>query len=659
MAPGYGGPKPSCKCVGPVSRTSGETTQTPTTAPAQLTPAQAWQLCLPLLNTRSTIRLGHPRKDGIAYERRHARRATDYTDAPPRQPAAVHCYDPQGQTRFLPLDLDAHDRTPEQIAAVEADLATLTALLDDAGMAYLVDRAHGGAHVYVLLAEPMSADDARTLCTALAKRLPTLDTTPASNVTDGLLTIPGSAHRRGGHRELVTDAETTHAIISGPHSPKSAVHQLRNALAPELHALTHEDAQRAADARERARKAGATSTLELVTDDEIRAVQLRGLGRSMSAKAHSLATTGDWRAHGYPSASEARRVVLMSAVAIGMTETDVRQRMLTGTWPGLRSLFDTKGLHRLHYEYTRAAEEIARRDRHKPTSPATSEKTDETSDTSAPTHSGGGQPTLALNDPYALIRTWTTLVAAHAGLEVRGARSWDRQMALRALGMAASMNGSPTTAMGVRWHAVATGEGRTEAAAALRALTAEPDPWIELVRSARGIEADHYRLRIPDRYQAQIDTLRWQAGRTHAVRPVFAVLGKAVGLLFEAVEHGHTTRAAIMLRTGLSADTYRDARDTALAYGLITGTDRDGYHLAATNADLERLGEELGAHAARIAQIHQHRRERRQFWAMLAAVRTRGPLLTRQITDTTAEIEALRLEMLLDSLDPPPIQAAS
>lgn len=660
LPPGYGGDLLACKHVGPVSRTSaGETTDTPTTAPAQLTPAQAWQLCLPLLNSRTTIRLGLPRKGGIAYERRHARRVADHADAPPRQPAAVHVFDTQGTTRFLPLDLDAHDGTPEQIAAVEDDLATLTALLDEAGMVHLADRAHGGAHVYVLLADPMSADDARTLCTALARRLPTLDIAPASNASDGLLTIPGSAHRRGGHRELVTDADTARAIVSGPHSPRQAVYRLRMALADELRALATEDAQRAAEARESARQTGAASTLELVTDEDMQAVQQRGLGKSMSTKAHDLAMTGDWRAHGYPSASEARRVVLMSAVAVGMTEADVRARMLRGTWPGLRSLFDTKGLHRLHDEYTRAAEEITRRERIKATSPATRENNGDTSDTSAKTHSGGGGNTLTLEDTYGQIRTWMTLVALHASQEVRGARSWDRQMMLRSLGKAASLTGSTITAMGVRWHAVSTAEGRTEAAAALRALAAENDPWIELVRAARGIDADHYRLRIPDRYANEIEGLRWQRGLTHAVRPAFAVLGKPTGLFFEAVEQGHTTRARIALRTGLSAESYRDARDTALAYGLVRGNDRDGYEVAASDADLEELGQALGAYAARTAQIQQHRRERRAFWAKLAALSARGPRYLRDLDDNTEEIDALRAQMILDSLDPPPLRAVS
>ena len=35
----------------------------------------------------------------------------------------------------------------------------------------------------------------------------------------------------------------------------------------------------------------------------------------MSAKCSALASHGDWRESGYPSASEARRAVLMSAIA--------------------------------------------------------------------------------------------------------------------------------------------------------------------------------------------------------------------------------------------------------------------------------------------------------------------------------------------------------
>lgn len=652
LPPGYGGRVVAGKYdTTGVSRAASDAT---------LTPAETWQLALATLNQRPLIRVADRRRTGIAYPRRLARRATTYADAPPVQPAAVHVYDTSGFTRFIPLDLDAHERTAEQIAAVDVDLAAARTLLDQAGLVHLSDRAHGGAHIYVLLEEPLSADDARTIVQALARRLPTLDPAPARSASDGLITVPGSAHRLGGHRELTVNAETAREIVAGPHSPTQAVHRLRTALAAEIRALLQEDRDRAEQRRTAARETGAHDTVAAhIPDEDVQTVVVRGIGRHMSATCAELARTGDWRAHGYASASEARRAVLMSAAATGLEETDVRARMLgpTPAWPGLRSLFEHKGLHRLHDEYTRAADEITRREHAKAHGgPVGRDDSAVSSDTSASTHTGGRGKTLAAHDTYGTIRSWITLVERHAASEYLGTGGWNAQMALRALGQAASMVGSTVTAMGVRWHAVATATSRSDAAEQLRALAAEPDPWVTLIARGRGIHADQFELRIPDRHAHLLDELRWRKGKTQAVRPAFAVLGKPTGLLYEAIEHGATTRARIALVTGLRDDAYREARDTALAYGLITGNDREGYALAADDAYLERLAATLGAIEARTRQIHQHRRERAAYWAKLEQLRVSRPWirLVRDVEDTDPEIEALRAQMRLDDLDPPP-----
>lgn len=629
---------------------------------ATLSPADTWRLCLELLNQRPLIRLAERRSTSVAFPRRLARKASRFTDAPPSQPAAVHVYDAYGRTHVLPLDLDAHERTEAQIAAVEDDLTTATALLDACGFTYLVDQAHGGGHIYVLLEDPLGAQDAHSLVLALSRRLPTLDLKPTSNVTDGLITIPGTAHKHGGHRLLAHEAGEALAIAAGPRSPARALTRLRMALADELRATLIEDRERGAERRTRAREAGSSDPIaDAISDDEVRAVLVRGIGRHMSTTCTDLARRGDWRAHGYPSASEARRAVLMSAVATGLTETDVRARMLgeQPEWPGLRSLLEHKGLDRLRDEYARSAAEIARRERQEAGRVlVTSDDTAVSSDTSAKTHTGAGGRTPSMQDTFGEIRSWITLVERYAAAEYRGARGWDFQMALRSLGQAASMVGSTVTAMGVRWHALALGDSRTGAAALLRSLASQEDPWVVLVGRGRGIFADQYELRIPDRYTHLLDELQWRAGKTQAVRPVFAVLGKPTGLFFEAIERGATSRARISLVTGLRDDAYRDARDTALAYGLITGNDRDGYELAADNAYLERLAQQLGAIEARVRRIHQHRRERKAYWDKLEQLRRERPWirLVRDVEDTDPEIVELIAQMHLDALHAPPEQ---
>lgn len=630
---------------------------------ATLSPIDTWRLCLELLNQRPLVRLAERRSTSIAFPRRLGRRAERFAEAPPSQPVAVHVYDAHGCTRFLPLDLDAHERSEDQIAAVEDDLVTATSLLDECGFTYLVDRAHGGAHIYVLLEDALGAQETHSLVLALARRLPTLDTQPTSNVSDGLITIPGSAHKRGGHRELAHNTDSARAIAAGPHSPTRALTRLRAALADELRALLAEDRERDAERRTRAREAGSTDPIaDTITDEEIRAVLVRGIGRYMSTACTDLAQRGDWRAHGYPSASEARRAVLMSAIATGLTETDVRARMLgeEPQWPGLRSLLEHKGPNRLRDEYARAAAEIARRERQKTGRVIVArDDTAVHSDTSANTHTPGGGSAPSAHDTYGVIRTWITLVERYAAGEYPGAHGWDYQMALRALGQAASTVGSTVTAMGVRWHSVALGDSRTGAAALLRALANEDDPWVVLVARGRGIYADQYELRIPDRHAPLVDELRWRPGKTQAVRPVFTVLGKATGLLFEAIERGATSRARIALVTGLRDDAYRDARDTALAYGLIAGSDRDGYELVADDAYLERLAQRLGAVEARVRRIHQHRRERAAYWAKLEQLRRERPWIrvVRDVDETDPEVEDTLAQMYLDSLEDPPVQS--
>lgn len=576
-----------------------------------LSPAEAWERFAHLIAGRPRMRLAETRTRRLEYPRR---RELPLSPTVPSKPAAVPVYDNSGFTCMIPLDLDAHDCTEEQVHAVDRDTAGLTALLDGAGCEYLVDHAHGGRHLYVLLEQPVSADDVRTLVTAMAARFATLDPSPVRSASDGLITVPGSPHVRGGHRQLSSDETTLRRIESGHRSPASAIRKLHVELAPEIRDLVAHDGRLAEQRREDRRAAGALDTLSPI--DELVLVE-RFAGRSMSPKLAQLARDGDWRSHGYPSASEARGAVIMSAIAIGMTREDIRARMSDGRLPGLRSLFSHKGLHRLSDEYNRALSALARREKSdKSHSPTHADR----SDTSAHTHTGGGgraTPDPGV-DPHGYVRCWRSLVHFHSPGEYLGSTGWKYQQVLRALAMNAHMRGTPETASGVRWIAVATGYSEETVALALRDLSNQDDPWIVRTRQSQGILANEYRLRIPDRHRDHAERIRWVRGAAHAIRPAFVVLGTPAALVYEAVEQGYAASyRQLAERTGLCRDAVREAVSILASWELIAGSPTEGWDLTSSEADLDRLAERLGATTARAARVQRHRAERARYREML------------------------------------------
>lgn len=606
-------------------------------------PADVWTRFAHVIAGRKRMRLAETRTRRIEYPRR---RELPLSPTVPSRPAAVHVYDEHGFTRMLPLDLDAHERTAEQAAAVDADAKTLCTLLDDCGCVYLADHAHGGRHLYVLLDSPISADEARTIVLALDRRLPTLDPSPVRSADSGLITVPGSVHARGGHRELTTDEITARRIQEGHRSPAAALRRLQVALAPEIRELMAEDRHRGDAQRDARRAAGASFTLD--ADEQLVVVQ-QYTGRSMSPRLATLARTGDWRAQGYPSPSEARAAVLMSAIAVGMTETDVRARMLNGTFPGLRSLFDHKGLHRLSDEYSRAFSALQRREKD---GSSTRNPHADGSDTSARTHTAGGGRAAAdaSTDPHGFIRCWRSLVHGHSPTEYRGSPGWKYQMVLRALAINAHMRGSAETASGIRWIAVATGYSEETVALTLRELAGERDPWIVQTRRAQGILANEYRLRIPDRHRASAERIRWVRGKAHAVRPVFTVLGTPAALVYEAVEQDRAgSYRELIERTDLSRDAVREAVSILSSWGLIAGSTAAGWRLTSTEADLERLAERLGAIEVRAHRIARHRKERIKWREKLEEFEARrgtrrSPTTTRylrELDETPPDVEQL------------------
>ena len=159
------------------------------------------------------------------------------------RPYALHLADEAGRYRLLGFDLDA------QKGPVAADLDRLRALLTRAGLPHVVcvSGPGGGRHVWVALAQPVSAGVVAGIARGLAKMLPSLDTAPLLNPRTGALRPPLAPHRLGGRSEILdgrltdllrpvaapaqvlTLAGLVDAHTTAPHRPVDAVATARDA----------------------------------------------------------------------------------------------------------------------------------------------------------------------------------------------------------------------------------------------------------------------------------------------------------------------------------------------------------------------------------------------------------------------------------------------
>lgn len=583
----------------------------------------SWSLAAPVIAGQPRMRVAMRQRGGrVSYP---ARTERDLTTAPPAQPAAVRLYSDAGYCRVLALDFDAKDRTAEQISDVAYDVFQVQAILDQEGAWFLTDHAHGGTHIYVLLAEPLGFLEARELVEAMAQRWPTLDPSPHQSIQRGCITVPGSAHRLGGHRELTISERSLREYAASLRTPARAIRRLRLSLRDEILAV-------------QAKRAAQTAQEPHSTPS----VYETGIGRVMGHKYVSLATEGDWSAWGYASASEARWAVLWSAMATGHTREDVAARMSDGRWPGLWALHahrtdpwaafagDWKRMTPLFNAANQGEQNPAR-----------------TSDTSASSHRGDHSPT----DTHGLIRTWRSLLHTVEATEFPGARGWSRRTLLKALAKQAHEIGSVLTATGVRGLSLATGQSPETVAALLRELAGQKDPWIQLTMRARGRAAAAYELRIPDRHRETATKIRWITGKAHATRPVFEQLGAPAALVYEAIEQGYGSSPIVLqVRTGLSRTSLTDALASLTGWHLIDGDAEAGYKLTSTDDDLNRLAERFGIIRARARRIATYRQQRRRWWAYLD--RHLYPLSETDLT-ADAQIRGLLDEMRLNDLPPP------
>ena len=117
-------------------------------------------------------------------------------------------------------------------------------------------------------------------------------------------------------------------------------------------------------------------------------------------------------------------------------------------------------------------------------------------------------------------------------------------------------------------------------------LREEEDPWLVLVREAKGTRADLYELRIPARHAERAEVAELPRGKVHALRPVFRELGVVAALVFEAIERGAPSTETARVRAAVSRSAAYEALELLTAWGLVE-RDAQGRLLAVP----ERLGE--------------------------------------------------------------------
>lgn len=593
-----------------------------------------WALTAPAIAGRWRMRLAETRGTRTSYP---ARAERDLSCTLPAKPAAVMISDAHGRARTLCLDLDAHEgHTP---ADVQADYESLRPLLEACGLPVFADMAHGGIHVYVLI-DPVPMAEARELVGALARRFPTLDVMPHSEGDlQRCITTPGTTHKRGGRRTLLDPLESVQRVIDGSRGDEQALSVLRTSLADEITTYREELL--------------AVGRAEANGDEELTLPDITPGTYRMNPRLDALARSGDYRAAGKPSASEARFAVLCSAVATGMTQSDVRALIAEGTWAGLgQRLLDHKGEGRLSQEWKSATAYIARKEAEKGSNQGGGQSVHR-SDTSARITHRGGTPAASRGgvrvDLHRELRTWRATLHHTEVHEFPGASGYKARMVLRVLAAMAHAQATTTLSVGVRSLALGADLSHETVSQVLRALRADPDPWIVLLERGEGADADVYALRIPDRHQDTAERVRWVRGKSHGVRAIFSELGIPAALVFEAAEQGHAGSIEhIMLRTGLSKASVYGALQTLQGWHLIEAGD-DRYQVAATDADLDRIARRLGAHSRYVQRLQEYRRQRKVWREWLenaeerraAAKAMTGPMLLseHEVRESSDELE--------------------
>lgn len=558
----------------------------------QVTPELAWRLA-PMIAGAPLYRRGRWVKGRFQYPRPAV--APKITATLPKQPAAVLVHGPGGSVATICLDLDTSKALQ---GVVDEDARRLGELLERCGIRYVADYSpSGGRHLYIPLAERVTAAEAREVVEAMTLLAPSLDPGPHQNVTDGCIRVPGSAHKAGGHQVLITPLTTAYDTLRRRNNAQ-AWDALRRALAPEL--------RRRRDLKARASKlatlAAAPGTSPL------------SFGGSQSPL-RVLARTGLYDTNRYPSPSEARMAVLNHFASCGWTLEQV-QREMTGQFPGLAALYKDNG-HRdrlMDKEWANASGWVQKKPSLK-----TARTSSLINDTSLPRPTGGAIKLASKAGVHQLVNDLENVLYAVLDhrLKEHGREGVSLRLLLRAvLGYMRTME-TDLLDVGCRTFASALGKHHGTVARLLRALESASDGILTKVSDARGRNADTYLVQLPQHFEQLARDLSWRTGKIYGIRPVFRVLGDVAALVYEAIERGRVspTTADIVRSTGLSRSAVDKALAEMAAHNMIERTDGRWLLVAATG--LNDLARRLGALDDASEQITRHRLQRARWHAWL------------------------------------------
>ncbi|MEX3655630.1 hypothetical protein ABFW14_25760 [Mycolicibacterium fortuitum] len=514
----------------------------------------------------------------------------------PLRPAAVYLY-AKARTRVLVLDFDAKHHSAEQ---VKADLDTAARWISSCGGQYVTDSSStGGRHLIAPLAIGTSAscDEMTQLVRLFAARLPTLDITPNTNTETGCISVPGSADKTGGYRQLdgsLADALEAFTTRSDP------------ALVPRLLMLL--GALNPSPQRTPAATAAHVDDYLEGTGDDIRLAPPYRRTDELPDDVVDFATYGivNPKRLTWQSLHEARMSVVVNAFARGYSIADLRNNIAVGgCWhDGLGNAY-TRYKHRadialskdfdkaLHWYITNILNSSPPRHREKKYSP--------------------GGKTQGWRGPKDL-RDWLANALAWADGEYVGKRSrWTVRAVLQGLAFYAVVAGeqrSGSWLVGVGGRALSIGCGLLSEDSVWRTLAdlrERPGAPLVLVRPALGTEADVYALTTQNRVST--DPVRAQRVRVEAVHPAWSVMGHHLRHIYELVAyHGLTNKADLYAAAAVARATGDTMVSALQIAGLLT---KSGWGTVGVgHVTLDDIAQQQQLDQVREQRIQRHHAER-------------------------------------------------
>ncbi|MGB3673061.1 MAG: hypothetical protein WA988_01315, partial [Candidatus Nanopelagicales bacterium] len=487
----------------------------------------------------------------------------------------------------------------------------------------------GGRHVYVPLgSDPQRLSHLKPLFTRLKERLPTLDLYPMSNERQGCITVPGSACREGGFRQL--DGTLEEAIEAfRERSVRSLVGNLIELLdgQPGLFSrpgrvLQHDLRSPSAPAAVDLAGSGLRGTDTLPAHLTSRRPMPEWMPDYLSAgvvppfKVQSGPRRGnDW------TPSEARQSVFDWCASTGWTrDTMWRKTSTDAEWTHFRSVWDARKTDR-HQQFAKewACGFVYAQLR----AAATVNKSAYFGHKPVQEHTGG------YRDPrwkLAAARLWVLLSGEFRGRDISTALS-----VLQALSVDAARTGGNTSYSGVRGIAITAGLLTTDTVSAmLRKMVAiDGTPVVRVARATvDGRRGDEYKLVTPRIDDAEVVPYDWQvaAARLDEIDPVWKLLGHStwyVHSVLLALDRGVAGIAVSTTDLAAACLISRDSVETALkklqehgivdwTYGRVTRTGLSVRQLG----EITTAGDEL--RAERIARYQRERAAYQQFWEIIA-----------------------------------------